>query len=177
MLPYDDEDLIILTYVSLGSEYIFIYPYLSYCHLIWGKASASQLYRLCLLQKKAIRIICRADYYAHTAPLFEKCSIMKLEDLYKLYCSIFIFKYVNHLLPSPFMEKYPLDFQPSNHHHHVTRSSTVGKSYAPFCRTSICQNSLQYQCFKHYNDFVLPLTLLDHPSVHTLKKTLKSILM
>ena len=39
-----------------------IYPYLSYCHLIWGKAANTHLERILLAQKRVVRIICTSDH-------------------------------------------------------------------------------------------------------------------
>ena len=52
--------------------------------MIWGGACVSVLKPLITQQKRTIRIICDADYYAHTDPLFKKLNILKIEDIYKL---------------------------------------------------------------------------------------------
>lgn len=68
--------------------YTLIYPYLSYCHLIWGKAV--HLDKLVKLQKKAIRIITRSPFNCHTAPLFRDLNILPLDEFYRYQCALFI---------------------------------------------------------------------------------------
>ena len=73
----------------------FIYPYLLYCNHIWGSACKTVLNPLYLLQKKAVRLICRSPYNAHTDELFRNLSVIKLFDIYVYVVSIFMFKFVS----------------------------------------------------------------------------------
>ena len=49
--------------------YSFVYPYFTYCILVWGNTFSTYLDGLVKLQKRAIRIICGETKYAHTEPL------------------------------------------------------------------------------------------------------------
>ena len=69
-----------------------VYPYFNYCNLIWGSAYNSTLNPLVILQKKCIRIICNAEFLAHTDPLFKSTKLLKLKQLHELNCAIFIYK-------------------------------------------------------------------------------------
>ena len=60
----------------------FILPHINYCLTLWGY----NLTRITKLQKKSIRIICKAKYNAHTDPLFKKMNILKAIDLFHLNC-------------------------------------------------------------------------------------------
>ena len=51
---------------------------LHYCNLVWGHKPN----RLKTLQKRAIRIIMKAKYNAHTDPLFKQLQTLKLEDIH-----------------------------------------------------------------------------------------------
>jgi hypothetical protein len=64
-----------------------IRPHLEYCVVIWGGASTTHLKPIKTLQKKAIRLICDANYNAHTDPLFYKLEQLKFEELYTLSCA------------------------------------------------------------------------------------------
>ena len=82
--------------------YCFIYPYFQYCVEVWGKACNIYLSSLINIQKRAIRIIYSAPYKAHTAPLFLKMNILPLNKIY-IYCiSLFMYKYINGILPKIF---------------------------------------------------------------------------
>ena len=72
-----------------------VYPYFNYCNLIWGSAYNSTLNPLVILQKKCIRIICNAEFLAHTDPLFKSTKLLKLKQFHELNCPIFIYKCFN----------------------------------------------------------------------------------
>ena len=52
----------------------FILPHINYCITAWGY----NLKRVTKLQKKSIRILCKANYIAHTDPLFKKIILSRL---------------------------------------------------------------------------------------------------
>ena len=85
--------------VLLMLYYTMIHSYLLYCNIIWGNACQVSLYRLTCLQKRAIRLITRSEYRAHTSPLFKKLCILKLVDIYKLQTLLYMYKARNNMLP------------------------------------------------------------------------------
>jgi hypothetical protein len=60
--------------------YALFHSHLSYGIPVWGTAKASS--KIILLQKRAIRAISKADYLAHTGPLFKNLNILKFSDQY-----------------------------------------------------------------------------------------------
>ena len=50
--------------------YSLDYPYIHYCMLVWGSTNPSNLERLFLLQKRAIRVINKNPFDARTDPTF-----------------------------------------------------------------------------------------------------------
>ena len=50
--------------------YALVYPYLTYCNIIWGGASACHLNKIMLLQKRAVRVITSSNYLEHTVLYF-----------------------------------------------------------------------------------------------------------
>ena len=64
--------------------YSLIYPYILYGILIWGGSADTHLNSLFLIQKRIIRCITCSDRLSSTQPLFQKCKILKLRDVYKL---------------------------------------------------------------------------------------------
>ena len=72
--------------------YTLIYPYFLYCLLAWGSASKTMINLLFMKQKKIVRIISKSNYLDSSNPIFKELSILKLEDLFKLYCTEFMFK-------------------------------------------------------------------------------------
>jgi len=45
-------------HVLLNLYYTLIFPYLSYCNIVWGSNYPSYLLHLVILQKRIIRIVC-----------------------------------------------------------------------------------------------------------------------
>ena len=76
-----DRAIMVMLYNTL------ILPYLSYCCEIWGNTYASRL-----LQKRAIRVIHKADYLEHTSSLFRKYKMLKLIDIIMLNTCILMYK-------------------------------------------------------------------------------------
>ena len=54
------------------------------------------------VQRKALRVLTRSNYNAHTDPLFKKHKILKLGDLIQLNQSIFVRQFKNGKLPDSF---------------------------------------------------------------------------
>ena len=98
-----------------------ILSYFSYCNLIWHTASAKRLEKLLILQKKAVRIISKAEFLAQTDPLFNKFGLLKINDIGNLKISIFVYTFLKHDLSKSFNEYFSLN---SDSHHYFTRQSS-----------------------------------------------------
>ena len=83
-------------------------PYLNYCCEVWGTTFKSTTQCISILQKKAIRLICKENYRAHTSGLFYSLRLLKLEDLIKLKCAVVMFKVHNNQLPLNLQNKFSL---------------------------------------------------------------------
>ena len=84
--------------------YALICPYLTYCNLIWGSTYITNLQRIHLLQKRAIRVISKADYKASSKPLFANLKILDVFSTYSLQVSSFMYLYHNNALPISFTQ-------------------------------------------------------------------------
>ena len=82
--------------------YALIYPYLTYCNLIWGYTYVTNLQRIYVLQKRAVRAISKADYKASSKPLFANLKILDVFSIYSLQVSSFMYLYHNDALPISF---------------------------------------------------------------------------
>ena len=76
-----------------------ILPHLTYCLIVWGGASNSILNSVTILQKKALRLITKSTYNAHTDPLFFNLQKLKLADLFKMQIATFVFNSHTHNFP------------------------------------------------------------------------------
>jgi hypothetical protein len=85
---------------TLGMLYsTLIQPYMLYCIVIWGSAYTNALKPLINIQKRAIRVINFASYTTHSTPLFKKCNLLALTELYNREISIYVYKCLNNSLP------------------------------------------------------------------------------
>ena len=67
----------------LSLYYSLIYPHYSYCIVIWGCASKTLMNKLVVLQKRAVRIVDKANYFkCHTEPIYVKLKLLKVTDVY-----------------------------------------------------------------------------------------------
>lgn len=76
------------------------YPHLLYGITLWGSTYNIHLNKVIITQKKLIRVIAKAEYNAHTEPLFKRLKLLKLTDIYKLQIAKFVFFYSTHSLPN-----------------------------------------------------------------------------
>lgn len=79
----------------LSFYYSFVYPYLSYNIIIWGKTHSYLLDSLFVMQKRIVRNIAAAPFLAHTTPLFREFSILKIPDIFKYAVCCHMFKLKN----------------------------------------------------------------------------------
>ena len=89
---------------KLSLYYTLIYPYLSYCNIVWSSTYNTHLNRIFILQKSAIHALSKSKYHAHTAPLFVKPKILNIYGVFMFHVAKFIFCFHHHLmLPSSFL--------------------------------------------------------------------------
>ncbi len=74
-------------------------PYMSYCNEIWGNNYASNGKCLCIIQRKAVRLICNADRLAHTNELFKELYILKFPEFVQYKTAILMFHLFHGTLP------------------------------------------------------------------------------
>jgi hypothetical protein len=84
--------------------YAMVHSHLSYCINIYSCANTTDLQKLRIKQKEAIRVITLASYRDHTKPLFQQCNILPLDEMIKYARLKFMHNYVNHRLPFSFNE-------------------------------------------------------------------------
>ena len=111
--------------------YSLIHSHLIYGVLLWGFKNIN---RLQVIQKKSLRIITNSHYYAHTKPICKRLNIILLEDILKLYCAKFFYKFVNNMLP----EYFQLDFLSyTRTHNQPTRNRYPTNYFGNFVTNSL----------------------------------------
>lgn len=82
--------------------YSFVFPYLTYCNIIWGNSAKVHINRLFILQKRILRIIYNVDIWQSSKQLFHESNIMNVYELYIYSTCMFMFRHWKGLLPSSF---------------------------------------------------------------------------
>jgi hypothetical protein len=150
--------------------YSFIYPYLSYCIEVWGKAANTYTMKLLVLQKRVVRKIKSAPFRSESAPLFRELGLLNLKQLYKFQIIIFMFKFVKGMLPNIFNDIFTKRLTTASR---VTRQ--LNNLNIPRCHTSAFQRTVCYQGPSEWNAVC---EVIDHfCSVHTYKKRIKKYLL
>ena len=120
------------TNTKLMLYYALIYPYLTYCNILWASTYPSNLNRLLLMQKRAVRASTNACYRAHTKPLFLQLNVLDVYQINTFYAAKFMFLYHGHSLPSSFNTLFTTG---SQIHTYDTRHALDYQTHA--CRTSV----------------------------------------
>ena len=119
-----------------------ILPHLNYCSSIWSWQS----HNLSKIQKKAIRIITKSRYNAHTNKLFKQLNTLKVLDICALHDYKFLHKVIHNSVPSFFINL--LDSQNGDFHDYNTRHATDIR--LPAVRHEFARNGI---CYKFSNLF------------------------
>ena len=178
--------------------YCLVYSHLSYGIEAWGSASADDLNKILVLQKKAVRIMSGNQYFQiygepavplpASEPLFKKLKILKISDVFILNISKFIFLTLLGQSPAIFSSWFTLSNSIHNHattsttiinrdHHFAT--GTVASTKTIFTRGS---NLVKYgaRMIRVSGPIIwnrLPTTIQDSPSLPTFKIHLKKHLI
>ena len=112
--------------------YSLVYSHLNYGIQAWGSASPTDLEKLLILQKKAVRIMSGVQYFQiydqpsgplpASEPLFKNLEILKINDIFKLNIANFIFATLNNESPDIFSDWFIYSHLV---HQHSTRSSAA----------------------------------------------------
>ena len=159
-----DKKILKLLYYSL------IYPYFTYCNIVWAANYPTRLRGLHILQKKAVRIIFHLPYRAPTGPTFLVNDLLNIHQLNKFQICLFMFKYNSGELPNVFIHMFK---KTSEIHTFALRSSINYRS--DFCGTTFKSFSICCRGPRLYNS--LPVHLKSIKSITLFKKCLKSFIL
>ena len=135
----------------------FVYPYLAYNIAVWGKTHNNILKPLFLAQKRIVRCIADAEFYAHTTPLFKKLQLLKFEDIYKYVLCIHMFKSLK-------IGMYKKT--------HSVNTRTRNEAKTTFHCLSMCQQAVSFNGPNEWN--ALPPSVKEIKTIGAFKRKLKS---
>jgi hypothetical protein len=151
--------------------YTLVYPYLTYCNIVWGNTFKQYLRPLMVIQKKAVRIIVgNRIFLEHTDPLFSKTKIIKFNLLYGFSVSQFMYSFYHGELPAVFDTMFIYN---STVHNYNTRQT--GNLHIPKVKSNLGKRCLRYSGSIIWNDVVNKINV--NCSIYSFKSRLKHILI
>ena len=110
--------------ILLSLYFSIFQSHLTYGICVWGNSDYSQLNKIFLCQKRAIRIVAGLDFKSPTNEAFKDLGILKLEDIFKYSISVVMWDQDHALLPACFSDFFK---NIRDIHNHETRSYTAHK--------------------------------------------------
>ena len=90
----------LITTVGMYTLYCSLFqPHMSYCNVLWGNTYASNVNCICIIQRKVVRLICKADRLAHTSEMFKELYILKFPEFVQYKTAILMFHLFHGTLP------------------------------------------------------------------------------
>ena len=126
----------------------FIYPYLTYCIEIWGRANKMYTSSILKLQKQCCRIVAGASKTTPSDTLFKSLNILPLSNIYEYSVLLFMFKFYHGRLPSLFNSIFNRKTQNVNI---VTRNTHFLR--VPLCKSKCSFHSILYNGPSLWNKF------------------------
>ena len=146
-----------------------ILPYMSYCNIVWGNTYPSNLNKLQIIQKKAIRIISGAPPWSHSSCLFSNLNLLKLSDINSLQQCLFMYASSHSTLPTHLSNIFKLNY--SIHNYSTRNSSDI---HIPTHKTNYFQHNIRFTGPKLWNS--LPPHVVNTASKRTFSNQLKKLL-
>ena len=157
------------TLLSLYNSLIL--PYVSYCIHVWGKAYDTHLKHVLVLQNKAVRIIAGVPPRTSADNLYLELDILPVKKIFVHAISIFMYKYVNGMLPELFLDM----FTPvSEIHNYDTRQAINKNLFVSVKSTSRGQQSITY-IGPHVWNFILS-KINPHCPIGSFKRHIRQLL-
>ena len=150
--------------------YALVYPYLTYSSLIWASTYVTNLQRIYLLQKRAVRTISKVDYKASSKPLFANLKILDVFSIYSLQVSSFMYLYHNDALPIAFTQI----FQTGNQIHQYIQQDTLTFTGLIPVEQILKKISILFQGPRIWNS--LPNNIKNAPTFNIFKRVIKPFL-
>ena len=125
---------------------IFILPYLNYCNIIWATTYKTSIKPLLVKQKRALKIALNLHYLTPSKTVFETAKVHSIYEINDIHLGIFMFKYLNNLLPLSFTNMFQL-----NRNVHSIPTRNASSFHLPFPRIGKFKFSVKYSGAAFWN--------------------------
>ena len=146
----------------------YILPLLDYCSNTWGTTYKINIDRLNKLQKRAARIVLKADYTTPSTDMFKELDWMSVSSRCNYNKAVLTYKALNKLTPPYISDLLKPVSETSTRQ---LRSSENGSLAVPRSRTALYDKSFTYSASKLWN--ALPCAIKSAPSLSSFKRCVK----
>ena len=154
--PFVNTKVALLLYFSL------VYPYITYCNIIWASTYNTHLHQLNVLQKRIIRIIFLLTPLSSTVSTFTNNSLLNISQIHNLQTALFMFSYDFNSLPKIFSGF----FISSNNYNNPSHFLRHTHEYSPsFSKSTLKLFSIQCYGPRLYSS--IPSSIKDLMQLHT----------
>ena len=164
------------TYVPVKVQKLFyqgyILPLIDYGSNTWGSTSKLNIERLSKLQKRAARIILKADFDTPSSEMFNELGWSTIENRHNYNKAVLTYKALNDLTPEYISNLLKPTFETHNRN---LRSATNGSLSVPRSRTSLFDRSFSATAPKLWNS--LPKEITTASSLENFKQLAKTNFM
>ena len=145
-------------------------PYLTYCTEVWANTYKTKLKAISVIQKKAIRVVCKVSNRSHTNELFKELNILKFLDLLEYKCGIIMYNAYHGSLPKKLQHLFELGNEKSKY---KTRQEQHFK--VNYRRTNVKAHCISSYGVKLWNQ--LPKNIVKAKSLFMFKRLFKKDLL
>ena len=149
--------------------YSFVYPYFTYCNLVWGCTYSTNLDNLYQLQKKLTRIISNIRKRESISHMFDELGIIEFVKVNLYLTCRFMFRWFNSNVPIMFHDFFALN---SDIHGYYTRQSDY--LHVPQVKSNLGKFGIRYRGVIVWNA-LLKLGINPDTSEAVFSKTIKHV--
>ena len=149
--------------ILVNLYYTMIYPYISYCNIVWASTFKTNLNCIHLLQKRYVKMITFSNKFTSSTPLFQSLRILPISDLNNLHICIFLFQSIHKLLPACHQNVFKF-----NHEIHSHNTRSAGDLHPAFFRSTTAQFSIKFRGPHFWNS--LPTSIRTCTNLRSFKK-------
>lgn len=172
-----------LTLMKLLSKYVnreslkqfynsYVLPIFDYGCVVWGQTTLTNQLRLVRLQKRAARLILRADFSTPSELMFKELNWLSFPKRTQYHTCLMVYKSLNNKAPEYISSL--LSFV-SEHHARQTRSSANNALHIPRSKTTYFDKAFSVFGPKIWNS--LPIAVRECTSVNSFKRKLRQYLL
>ena len=176
-----------ITLLKLLSKYIdkrsmtqdynsYILPIFDHGCMIWGRCTTANTQRLLKLQKRAARIILKADILTPSQRMFSELRWLSFPRRVQYHTCVMVYKTLNNLAPEYISDLFQIHTtQVSDTHNRNTRSVDHELLRIPSFKTSLYETSFSLSAARLWN--TVPLDIRMSSSLETFKRSVKTHLL